>query len=116
MLFIEAPKSRLYQPTAKWGSATPPFLHNGSVASIYELLLPANQRAASFFLGSNEYDPRVLGYSTGKDYKSGNKFEFKTKDENGDPIDGNSNDGHDYGNTGFSDDDRFSIIEYLKSL
>jgi hypothetical protein len=96
--------------------ATPPFLHNGSVASIYELLLPPEKRSSSFYLGSREYDPQVMGFVTRKDEKTGNLFEFRAKDANGNPIDGNSNLGHDYGAPGFSDDDRFALIEYLKSL
>jgi hypothetical protein len=31
--------------------ATPPFLHNGSVPSLYELLLPASQRSKQFYTG-----------------------------------------------------------------
>ena len=38
--------------------ATAPFLHNGSVANLYELLLPADQRMKSFYLGSIEFDPK----------------------------------------------------------
>lgn len=44
--------------------ATPPFLHNGSVPTIYHLLSPAQDRPAYFYLGSREYDPVRLGYLT----------------------------------------------------
>ena len=44
--------------------ATAPFLHNGSVASLWELLLPAKQRMASFKVGSRKFDPKNVGYVT----------------------------------------------------
>src|SRR6185312_14275906 len=31
--------------------ATPPFLHNGSVPNLYEMLLPPEKRSAKFFVG-----------------------------------------------------------------
>ncbi len=39
--------------------ATAPFLHNGSVPNLYQLLLPDNQRVKTFFVGSHEFDPRT---------------------------------------------------------
>ena len=42
--------------------ATPPFLHNGSVPTIYEMLLPPEQRRARFLVGSRDYDSERLGY------------------------------------------------------
>ncbi|MDC0664116.1 di-heme-cytochrome C peroxidase [Marinobacter sp. SS21] len=42
--------------------ATPPFLHNGSVPSIYQLLSPPETRSERFLVGSREYDPVHLGY------------------------------------------------------
>jgi cytochrome c553 len=96
--------------------ATAPFLHNGSVPTIYDLLLPPSQRPKSFFLGTREYDPSKLGFITDKNDVIGNTFEFKTRDDAGNVIDGNSNAGHDYSNDKFNDDDRFAIIAYLKTL
>jgi hypothetical protein len=56
-----APLAYLARPNAGvW--ATPPFLHNGSVRSIYELLLPVEKRSKRFCAGKLEYDPRQLGY------------------------------------------------------
>ena len=37
--------------------ATAPFLHNGSVPNLYELLSPVTERSKRFFLGRREYDP-----------------------------------------------------------
>ena len=95
--------------------ATPPFLHNGSVPTIYDLMLPPSQRQKSFFLATREYDPKKLGFVTDNS-KIDNNFEFKTRDDKGNLIDGNSNDGHDYSNDKLSDEDRYAIIEYLKTL
>lgn len=40
--------------------ATSPFLHNGSVPSIYQLLSPQDERATTFDKGTFEYDPKHL--------------------------------------------------------
>ena len=44
--------------------ATAPFLHNGSVPTLYDLLLPADRRPARFKVGTHEYDPVKLGIQT----------------------------------------------------
>jgi hypothetical protein len=100
--------------------STPPFLHNGSVPSLYQLLLPADQRDKTFYVGNREFDPREVGYS--KTQFKGD-FEFHT-DQTGDPHPGNSNLGHEFRNTPgkgvigpeLSDEQRWAIIEYLKTL
>jgi hypothetical protein len=95
--------------------ATAPFLHNGSVPTIYDLLKPPPKRPKSFFVGTRRYDPKNLGFLTAQNDE--NTFEFKTRDDNGNVIDGNSNEGHDYSNNEIdNDDDRYAIIEYLKTL
>jgi hypothetical protein len=94
--------------------ASPPYLHNGSVPTMYDLLLPAAKRPKSFFLGTSKYDPKNMGFETAPSQETW--FEFRTTGADGKPIDGNSNAGHDYGNSKFSDDDRYAIIEYLKTL
>ena len=38
------------------------------------------------------------------------------RDATGAPVQGNSNGGHDYGNAKLSDDDRWALIEYMKTL
>lgn len=96
--------------------ATAPFLHNGSVPSIYELLLPPAKRSSTFFVGTREYDPKNLGFITTENDKIGNKFKFRARDEAGDAIAGNSNEGHDYSNGSISDPERYDLIEYLKTL
>ena len=43
-----------------WG--TPPFLHNGSVPTLFELLSPVYERRSEFWVGNHEYDPARVGY------------------------------------------------------
>ena len=45
-------------------SATPPYLHNGSVPNLYALLSPVAERPTKFFLGDREFDPLLVGYET----------------------------------------------------
>lgn len=100
--------------------ATPPYLHNGAVPSIDDLLGDPEQRPKTFYLGSREFDPVKLGYRT--DPIAGG-FVFDTS------IRGNSNRGHEFrkdfdknrmikGVIGpaLSTDDRKALIEYLKTL
>lgn len=96
--------------------ATPPFLHNGSVPNMYELLSSVSERSKQFWTGGYEYDPVTLGYSTSK--SNGNYFLFDVS------IDGNSNQGHEF-NDGkgpgiigpkLTHTERLDLIEYLKVL
>jgi hypothetical protein len=103
--------------------AAGPFLHNGSVPTIYQLLLPADQRDKKFFVGTRDFDPVNLGLSTQPPTKGG--FWLDTS------VTGNSNVGHEfrkgyiqwtpasppqYGviGTEWTEEDRRDIIEYLK--
>jgi hypothetical protein len=100
--------------------ATPPYLHNGSVPTIDDLLGDPEKRPPIFYLGSREYDPVKLGYKTDP---ITNGFKFDTS------IRGNSNRGHEFrkdfskdkeikGVIGpeLSEGDRKALIEYLKTL
>lgn len=93
--------------------ATPPFLHNGSVRTIFDLL--SDSRPGKFTVGSREYDPINLGYTEGP---SLDNFVLDTS------ISGNHNTGHwwtdDQSRAGrigpkLSDDQKYAIIEYLKT-
>ncbi len=44
--------------------ATPPYLHNGSVPNLYQMLLPPHRRDQKFFVGQREFDPVHVGYVT----------------------------------------------------
>lgn len=86
--------------------ATAPFLHNGSVPTLWDLLLPPAERPKTFFVGRYEYDPKKVGILTDK-FDGG--FELDTS------VKGNSNAGHEYG-TKLSEADRWAVVEYMKSL
>jgi hypothetical protein len=86
--------------------ATAPYLHNGSVPSLYELLLPPEKRAKSFHLGDREFDPKNVGYRTGP---AAGSFRYDTT------LPGQSNRGHEYG-TKLDDADRRALVEFLKTL
>ena len=95
----------VYKAGPLWGIwATAPYLHNGSVPNLYNLLLPADQRVKKFWLGSREFDLVNVGF----DYTTGT-FELDTT------IKGNSNSGHRYG-TQMTDEERRLLLEYLKTL
>jgi mono/diheme cytochrome c family protein len=87
--------------------ATAPYLHNGSVPTLYDLLLPGPARPKKFYVGGHELDPAKVGFVT----KSGepNAFLFDTS------IAGNANSGHEYG-TKLSEPERWALVEYLKTL
>ena len=89
--------------------ATAPYLHNGSVKSLYELLLPPRQRTPSFWVGNPELDPREVGF-VNKPGAFGSWF--RVKDDKGKDIHGNSNAGHDYGNDSMSDPERWALTAY----
>jgi hypothetical protein len=95
--------------------ATAPYLHNNSVPNLYQLLLPAAERATTFYVGSLEYDPRAVGFQTGP-FEGG--FKLRTS------ITGNSNAGHEFrdgprvkGVIGplLTEPERWAIVEYLKT-
>ena len=44
--------------------ATAPFLHNGSVPTLYQMLLPPAKRDTKFFVGRREFDPAHVGFVT----------------------------------------------------
>jgi hypothetical protein len=98
--------------TGVW--ATGPFLHNGSVPTLYDLLLPPAQRPVTFNLGTRRFDPRHVGFVTapGPD----NPFVFQVKAADGSYVAGNSNQGHDYGNAALSAHQRLALVEYLKVI
>jgi len=89
-----------------WASA--PFLHNGSVRSLYQLLLPPRERERQFSMGCEEFDPSEVGFNCDK----GNDPRATSIDLS---IEGNRNTGHEYG-TELSHEDRMNLIEYIKTL
>jgi hypothetical protein len=94
--------------------ATAPYLHNGSVPTLYDLLLPPSDRPKSFYVGTREFDPVKVGFKTEQSAENG--FLFRVFDDQGKPIEGNRNSGHDYNNAGLSEADREALVEYMKGL
>lgn len=87
--------------------ATGPFLHNGSVPTLYDLFLPESKRPKTFAVGHQEFDPVKVGPVT---TKASGTSTFDTT------LKGNSNKGHDYGTSKMSDAQRWQLVEYLKTL
>ncbi len=98
--------------TGVW--ATAPYLHNGSVPTLYDLLLPPAQRPTTFNLGSRAFDARHVGFITAPSAEA--NYVFSVKDASGEVIPGNSNQGHDYGNATFTEHQRLALVEYLKVI
>lgn len=102
-----------------WARA--PYLHNGSVPTMWDLLSPAEERPQAFTIGGDVYDQEKMGFvhavltgAHGSGYTrndgisySGNAFVLDTG------LRGNGNQGHDYG-TDLSDDEKRALIEYFK--
>jgi len=94
--------------------ATAPYGHAGAVPNLYQWLLPENERVKSFYVGHREFDPKHVGIST---EQVEGAFHFRTEADDGAPIPGNSNKGHTGpGHTDFTDEERWQIIEYIKTL
>ncbi|MCE3608234.1 di-heme-cytochrome C peroxidase [Massilia sp. P8910] len=104
--------------------ATAPYLHNGSVPTLYDLLLPAQCpandkqaecRPATFQVGSREFDPVKVGIRS-EGYAG---FTFDTR------LPGNSNAGHEYGAVAvvkgdirvppLTREERLDLLDFLKA-
>jgi hypothetical protein len=91
-----------------WAAA--PYLHNGSVPTLGQLLTPAAQRVQTFAVGP-EYDQVNIGLAATQ-----TQFGYTFQATGCDDLDsGNSNCGHEYGTT-LSDSDKQALLEYLKTL
>ncbi len=90
--------------------ATAPYLHNGSVPSLWELMKKPSERVASFHVGAREFDPVEVGFVT-----DAGPSEFRVLDAEGNIVPGNSNRGHPFG-TGMNDAKKRALIEYMKTL
>ena len=87
-----------------------PYLHNGSVPTLDDLMKPVDQRPKTFFAGDDVYDQVHVGFVSNRPGNGTRSFiEFDTR------LKGNSNTGHVYG-AALSDQDRRALLEYLKTL
>ena len=90
-----------------------PYLHNGSVPTLRDLLEPAAKRPKCWYRGSDVLDTEKVGYQAATcDAAVENKFRYDTT------VPGNSNSGHEgraYG-TELDPADKDAIVEYMKTL
>jgi mono/diheme cytochrome c family protein len=97
--------------TGIWLAA--PYLHNGSVPSLKDLLAPSAERPARFYRGDDVYDPLRVGFRADVPAEGGRRFfEYDTA------LPGNGNRGHEgraFG-TELGDADKAALLEYLKTL
>ena len=86
-----------------------PYLHNGSVPTLVDLLRPQARRPAIFYRGYDVYDTVNVGFQTeGADAeRSGTRHDVSRR--------GNGNAGHEFG-TSLPVADKRALIEYLKTL
>lgn len=109
-----APLAYLARPhVGVWALA--PYLHNGSVPTLYQLLSPREERDTVFSVGNTEFDPVNVGYVS---TKAEGTFQFRTDQP------GNSNAGHEFrdGPIGhgvigraLSEQERRDLVEFLKT-
>ena len=86
-----------------------PYLHNGSVPSLQDLLEKPENRTQVFYRGYDVYDPQKVGFvSEGPDAERVG-FKYDTS------VTANGNQGHLYG-TNLPTQDKQALIEYLKTL
>jgi hypothetical protein len=89
--------------------ATAPYLHNGSVPSLRDLLEPVENRPKQFWRGSDLYDPVKVGFVTDSpDVQRTGTFYDTARP-------GNSNAGHSYGTT-LPPESKRALLEYMKTL
>lgn len=111
---IQAPLAYKARPLDGIWSA-PPYLHNGSVPSLYALLSPVSERPKRFFLGGREFDPVDVGYRQ-EAFEGG--FEVDTS------LPGNLNTGHAFDDGAgvgvigrrLQPEERRALVEYLKTI
>lgn len=106
--------------------ATAPYLHNGSVPTLYDLLLPVRRegdpeegeyRPEQFEVGSREFNPVKVGFRT-EGYEGFTQTTHRL---------GDRNTGHEYGartirlpngdeRRALTEEERWALVEYLKTL
>ncbi len=87
-----------------WAAA--PYLHNGSVPTLEDLLKPAAERPVSFLMGVR-YDTARVGLSADQPARTGYAYDTRVK--------GNGNAGHEYG-ADLNPRQKSALLGYLKTL
>lgn len=101
-----------------------PYLHNGSVPTLYHLLSPEAERPKMFHvLSAKHFDPEKVGQKLFPDDLNQNVLESELMKKYGDNRDwfnvdrkGCKNVGHDFWSRIKTDSNRKALIEYLKTL
>ncbi|MCH9648768.1 MAG: hypothetical protein K0U98_11055 [Deltaproteobacteria bacterium] len=86
--------------------ASPPYLHNGSVPTLWDLLQPVSARPQKFAVG-RELDAKKVGIDVDRQGAGAWVFDVTQK--------GNANTGHTYGSK-LVDADKWALVEYMKTL
>jgi hypothetical protein len=113
---MQAPLAYIARPhSGVWSLA--PYLHNGSIPNLYQLLSPQEERDDVFYVGHSEFDPLHVGFVAQK--KTPTNFRFDAT------LPGNANAGHEFQNGPLkngvigpllSKQERWDLIEYLKTI
>lgn len=85
-----------------------PYLHHGSVPTLWDLLQRAKDRPVTFYRGSGVFDPVKVGFESqgAEAAKLGTLYDTR--------LTGNCNAGHEYG-ADLTDAQKWELIEYLKT-
>ena len=86
-----------------------PYLHNGSVPTLRDLLEPATNRPKVFWRGYDVFDQAMVGFVTNSPeaQRVGTRLDTAGR--------GGGNQGHEFG-TGLSPAEKDALVEYLKTL
>jgi hypothetical protein len=119
------PRRAYMPPTLNGVYLTAPYLHDGSVPTLWHLLQPAAKRPVAFYRRWNEFDPKHVGIvcnevpvadgtectpdATQKKHDPRTVWRFDARKV------GDRNIGHEFG-TDLSDDEKAALIEYLKTI
>jgi hypothetical protein len=98
--------------------ATAPYLHNGSVPTVYHLLNSKSRPTLftrSFRTGVEDYDPVKLGWKVQVPEGNGNLSALERRKIYDTTRPGRGNRGHTFGDD-LTEDERMAVIEYLKTL
>lgn len=97
-----------------WARA--PYLHNGSVPTLDDLLTSASARPKTFYRGGTRYDRAKLGFVSDRPIEDGIPlFRYDTRTTGTEFIAGNANTGHEYGTT-LTASERRAMIGFLATF
>ncbi len=86
-----------------------PYLHNGSVPTLRDLLKPVDERPDVFWRGYDVFDSNDVGFVSQGPEAEAAGFRYDTSQR------GNSNQGHTYG-VDLSDEQKEALLQFLKTL